>query len=319
MPELSSLIKQKAHALGFDACGICRAAPVGEQAGFLKQWLDDGHHAGMRYMENYFDKRTDPSLLLEGSPARSVIVTALNYYPAVKRNPDFPSFAYYAYGQDYHDIVRDKLRQLLAYAASEYSSHPSASGPETLSGRVFCDTAPILEKYHAEQAGIGWIGKNTLLIIPGKGSYFFIGIILVDVELKYDAPMENRCGSCRRCLEACPTKALEKPFVMNAGKCISYLTIEHKGAIPDEEGVDLKANVYGCDICAEACPWNRFSTPHHTPGFTPSELFLRLDKDALDALSEDEFKEIFRHSAVRRAGYAGLKRNVSSLRKRSGE
>lgn len=310
MHEFSSFIKQQALDLGFDACGICKAEFVGEHATYLQDWLKNRRHAGMRYMENYFDKRTDPSLLLDGSPARSVVVTALNYYPSIRRDPSYPGFAYYAYGKDYHDVVRDKLRQLLAFVSSAYTERYSGS----LSGRVFCDTAPILEKYHAQKAGLGWIGKNTLLIIPGKGSYFFIGIILVDIELEYDEPMKNRCGSCRRCLDACPTQALKDPFILDAANCISYLTIENKGEIPDALAGQLSNKVYGCDICAEVCPWNRFASPHSTPEFNPSDSFLQLDRDKLMQLSCEEFKLIFKSSAVKRAGFEGLKRNVLALK-----
>lgn len=314
MQGLSALIKQEAQALGFDACGICKAEFTGDHAAYLKDWLSARKHAGMKYMENYFEKRSDPALLLDDTPARSVVVLALNYYPQVKRDPSYPVFSYYAYGKDYHDVMKARLRRLLDFIAGTYRP-VSEDDAVPFRGRAFCDTAPLLEKYHAQKAGLGWIGKNTLLIIPNKGSYFFLGILLVNIELEYDAPMENRCGRCRRCLDACPTCALEAPFRLDAGKCISYLTIENREEIPEELAGKMGNIVYGCDICAEACPWNRFARPHHTPEFNPSEAFLSLDREALEQLQEEDFKVVFKHSPVKRAGYKGLMRNLGAIKK----
>ncbi len=299
----TQIIKQLAKELGFDACGICQASYAQDHAQYLKEWLHTGKHASMHFMSNHLDKRLDPSLLMEN--ARSVVVVALNYYPEVKLPEDHPQFSYYAYGTDYHDIIKERLRKLLALINAEMG---------LVNGRVFCDSAPVLEKYHAWKAGIGWIGKHTQLIIPGKGSYFFLGILLLDIELEVDEPLENRCGDCTKCLDACPTKALESPYSLNAGKCLSYLTIEHKGEIPPVYASRMENCVYGCDRCNQACPWNKCAQPTHVAKFHPSDELLNLDKSALNDLTETDFNRIFKHSAVKRAGYQGLMRNVSSAR-----
>ncbi|MEG0949237.1 MAG: tRNA epoxyqueuosine(34) reductase QueG [Bacteroidales bacterium] len=300
-PDQAALIKAEALRLGFDACGIAAAAEVSD-ALFLEKWLQEGCAAEMQYMHNHFEKRTDPRLLVEG--CRSVIVVALNYYPAVKQHPDAPQFSYYAYGKDYHEVVKDKLRALYEYIHREIAP---------VTGRMFTDSAPVLERYWAVKAGLGFIGKNTQLIIPGKGSYFFLGELLIDLELQPDAPLSLSCGNCTRCLEACPPNALT-PRRLDARRCISYQTIENKGEIAPATASVLKNMIYGCDICQQVCPWNRFARPNRTPEFQPSEAFLSLDKERLEMLSEDEFREIFRHSAVKRAGYKGLKRNLAALK-----
>lgn len=307
----SEEIKQHAFSLGFDACGICHAVPAGSHNGESSgeeerymQWLSANCHAGMDYLERNMDKRLDPRLLADG--AKSIISVALNYYPHQKLPDNVPQFAYYAYGQDYHDIVHGKLHQLLAFIKLRF--------PE-VSGRAFSDSAPVLERFWAAKAGLGFIGKNTLLIIPGKGSYFFLGELIVDLELDYDSPIAQNCGKCRRCMDACPTGAIEKPHWLNANKCISYQTIENKGEISPEVLPLLNNNVYGCDICQKVCPWNRFAKPHTTPEFFPSEKFLSLDGDALKKMNEAEFREIFRKSAVKRAKFSGLKRNITAISK----
>jgi epoxyqueuosine reductase len=267
-------------------------------------WLSENGHAGMEYMTRNIDKRLDPQLLVEGT--KSVVSVALNYYPREKLPADSPQFAYYAYGKDYHDIVRGKLHRLLEYIQSR---RPAAAG------RCFSDSAPVLERFWAARSGLGFIGKNTLLIIPGKGSCFFLGELMLNTELDYDAPLAARCGKCRRCLDACPTGALEHPYYLNANKCISYQTIENKGEIPPGVAPLLGDNVYGCDICQKACPWNRYATPHATPELTPSEEFLSLDLKKLAAMSEEDYRRVFRQSAVKRAGFSGLKRNVAVISK----
>ncbi len=297
----SEELKQYALSLGFDACGICRAADSGEEERY-RQWLVENGNAKMEYMARNVDKRLDPRLLVEG--ALSIISVALNYYPDEMLPEEVPQFAYYAYGQDYHDVMREKLNRLLAFIQTHYPH---------VTGRFFSDSAPVLERFWAAQAGIGFIGKNTLLIIPGKGSFFFLGELIIDLELEYDSPITRNCGKCRRCLEACPTGAIERPHYLNANKCISYQTIENKEDISPGIIPLLSNNVYGCDICQKVCPWNRYSRPHNTPEFMPSEEFLSFDLKKLIGMDEEEYRRIFRKSAVKRAKFSGLKRNVAAI------
>lgn len=299
--EISDHIKEKALQLGFHACGICEATFTGQQALFLKEWLDKGFHGEMSYLGNHYEKRTDPGLLVEN--ARSVIVVALNYYPGVKQKTDVPQFAYYAYGRDYHLVVKDKLKQLYRQINEEIIP---------MKGRMFCDTAPILEKYHAQKAGLGWIGKHTQLIVPGCGSYFFLGEIVVDIELAYDTPLRNNCGNCTQCMDACPTKALVAPSCLDARKCLAYLSIEFKGQLPEEENLP-GFQVYGCDICNKACPHNKFAQKTEVHEFEPSEQFMGLTYDQIEQMDEESFKNIFNHSAVKRIGLQQLKRNLSKI------
>lgn len=329
MADLSTQIKNKANQLGFDACGIAEVASADTEALFFDRWIAEGCHAGMKYMENYRDIRLNPAGLVEG--ARSVISVALNYYPAVKQSPDAPRISYYAYGKDYHLVVKDKLHQLWQYITEELfpipsSQHIATSGslsplergqgvchsPAASTARIFTDSAPILERYWAWKAGLGWIGKNTNLIIPGKGSFFFLGEIVTTLELDYDRPQTNRCGSCRRCLDACPTGALERPGHLDAGKCLSYLTIEHKGDIPTEQAGRLGNRLYGCDTCQEVCPWNRFARPTREAAFHPTPDFLSLQKESLQDFTREDYNRIFAKSAVKRAKYEGLIRTISN-------
>lgn len=300
-PDAKALIKAEAHRLGFDACGIAKTSEVLD-APFLAKWLEEGCAAEMQYMHNHFEKRTDPRLLVEG--CKSLIVVALNYYPAVKQPEEVPQFSYYAYGKDYHEVVKEKLRELYEYINREIAP---------VTGRMFTDSAPVLERYWAVRAGLGFIGKNTQLIIPGKGSYFFLGELIIDLELEPDTPVNLSCGNCTRCLDACPPNALT-PRRLDARRCISYQTIENKGEIAPATASVLQNRIYGCDICQQVCPWNRFATPNRTAEFQPSEAFLALDKERLNSLTEEEFKVIFRHSAVKRAGYKGLKRNLQAIK-----
>lgn len=299
----SEEIKQYALTLGFDACGICKAHDSGEEERYMR-WLSENCQAGMGYLERNIEKRLDPRKLVEG--AKSIISVALNYYPSLKQPGGVPRFAYYAYGKDYHEVMWDKLKQLFTFIQSRY--------PDT-SGRCFSDTAPVLERFWAAQAGIGFVGKNTLLIIPGKGSYFFLGEIILDRELDYDQPIDENCGECRRCLTSCPTNAIERPYWVNANKCISYQTIENKGEIAPEIIPNLRNNVYGCDICQLVCPYNRDARPHDIPEFMPSEEFLSLDLKKLLEMKEEDYREVFRHSAVKRAKLSGLKRNATAISK----
>ncbi|MCL2649733.1 MAG: tRNA epoxyqueuosine(34) reductase QueG [Candidatus Azobacteroides sp.] len=292
----SSLIKRKALQLGFDACGICKAEFTGEHAGYFRQWLDKGYHGEMSYLNKNIEKRCDPRLLIEN--AKSIIVVALNYYPEKKQKPEAPQFSYYAYGKDYHLVVKEKLQLLYNYINQELLP---------ISGRVFCDTAPVLEKYHAQKAGLGWIGKNCQLIIPGKGSFFFLGEIVIDKELEYDTPADNKCGNCRKCLDACPTQAFVAPNRLNANLCLSYLTIEYKGVLPNTSS--FNNYIYGCDICNKICPYNQSPPKTTVEAFKPSEAFLNLDKEQLMQLDPKGFDEIFKESAIERIGLEQLKRN----------
>lgn len=307
--NLSVSIKKKAKELGFDACGIAEVSSADTEALFFDRWIAEGYHAGMKYMENYRDIRLNPAGLIEG--ARSVISVALNYYPAQKQSPDAPRISYYAYGKDYHIVLKDKLRQLWQYITEELL--PSIE--PTPEARAFTDSAPLLERYWAWKAGLGWIGKNTNLIIPGKGSFFFLGEIVTTLELDYDSPQENRCGDCRRCLDACPTGALESAGHLNANKCISYLTIEHKGDIPSELASCLGDRLYGCDTCQEVCPWNRFAVPTREEAFTPSPAFLSFKKEDLADFTREDYNRIFARSAVKRAKYEGLIRTIANKRR----
>ncbi len=299
----SEEIKQYALSLGFDACGICEACNSGKEE-WYRQWLAEGGHAGMSYLARNVEKRLDPRLLVEG--ARSIISVALNYYPHQKQPGGVPRFAYYAYGRDYHEVMWNKLEQLFSFIKERY--------PE-VTGRCFCDSAPVLEQFWAAQAGIGFMGKNTLLIIPGRGSFFFLGEIILSLELEYDSPIDELCGECRQCLDYCPTGAIEQPYWLNSGKCISYQTIENRGEIAPEVVPNLRNNVYGCDICQLVCPFNRGARPHDTPQFAPSEEFLSLDLERLTEMDEDSYRALFCHSAVNRTKFAGLKRNVAAISK----
>lgn len=258
----------------------------------------------MAYMSNYLDKRLDPRLLMDG--ARTVVSVALNYYPAAFQQADTYQFAWYAYGKDYHDVVKTKLAALQEFIAARSS--------ETDHIRAFCDTAPLLERYWAWRAGLGWIGKHTQLILPHAGSCFFLGELLLTAEADvYDQPQPNRCGTCTRCLQACPTGALEVPFSLNSERCLSYLTIEHREAIPRAMAQEMGKKIYGCDDCLKACPWNRFSTPCRIPELQPSAAFLAMKRPDWQALSEQQYKTLFNGSAVKRAKYSGLMRNIHSI------
>ena len=297
-------IKEKAKKTGFDACGIAQVATADSEALFFDRWLKEGNHAGMAYMENHREIRFNPAGLVEG--AKTVISVALNYYPEQKLPPEAPHIAYYAYGKDYHFVIKEMLDELWSAVTGQ---------TDTGTARFFTDSAPILERYWAWKAGLGWIGKNTNLIIPGKGSFFFLGEIVTSLEADhYDMPQKDRCGSCSRCLEACPTGALEGPRHLNARKCLSYLTIENRGEIPAEQAACLGNRLYGCDTCQEICPWNRFVRPTRIEAFRPAPALLSLRKEDLKSFSREEYNRIFAKSAVKRAKYEGLIRNIHNLK-----
>ena len=300
---ISDKIKAEALRLGFSACGIAPAEKVAEKTqSFFDRWLSNHYQAGMKYLENYSDQRKDPRQLVKN--ARSIICVALNYYPYQKLREEQYQFAWYAYGKDYHDIMKQKLAALYSYICKEL--------PFT-EGRSFCDTAPIHERYWAWRAGLGWIGKNTQLIIPQAGSCFFLGELVIDTELAYDTPGKSRCGNCIRCLQNCPANALEKPYTLNANRCLSYLTIENRGEIPVKSCSQMENRVYGCDECQKVCPWNRFAVPTNVPELQPSEKFLSMQPEEWEKLTEEEYRKLFKGSAVKRAKYEGLMRNIRAV------
>lgn len=294
-------IKQKAQELGFFYCGISKAEFLEEEALRLEAWLNQQRHGKMSYMENHFDKRLDPRLLVDG--AKSVISLLLNYYTEEKQSDlSAPKISKYAYGEDYHDVIKEKLRQLMQFIETEIGE---------VSGRVFVDSAPVMDKAWAKKSGLGWIGKNSNLIHPKSGSFFFIAELIIDLELEADGPIKDYCGTCTKCIDACPTDAIVEPYVVDGSKCISYLTIELKDALlPTEFKGKMDDWAFGCDVCQDVCPWNRFSLMHNEPRFKPSQNLLQLSKSDWHDLSEDVFNELFKLSAVKRTKFQGLKRNI---------
>jgi len=300
---MAAAIKKEARRLGFDGCGISRAQALDEEAARLQKWLDRGYHASMAYMERNTQKRVDPTLLFEG--ARSIISVLLNYYPpGTQTDPQAPVLAKYAYGKDYHIVVREKLNRLLGRISS---------GIAPVRGRAFVDTAPLLEKAWAARAGLGWIGKNTCLISSEKGSFCFIGTLLVDIPLQYDNPVDNLCGDCTLCIDTCPAKALVAPRTLDAGRCISYWTIENKAAIGGAFRDRLANRVFGCDICQDVCPWNRRAAPHREKDFDAPAGLLEMTREDWFNLNEEQYRRLFEHSAVKRVGFEGLKRNLNHI------
>ncbi len=301
--QYTSFIKQEAKRLGFDFCGISKAGFLEEEAPRLENWLNNQMNGEMHYMENYFDKRLDPRLLVEGS--ESVISLLLNYYPQEQQtDPAAPRISKYAYGKDYHLVIKEKCHAFIQSLRENIGD---------INGRCFVDSAPVMDKVWAKKAGLGWIGKHSNLISKQHGSYFFIAEIILDVKLAYDAETKDYCGTCTRCIDACPTQAITSPYVVDGSKCISYFTIELKNNIPETYKNKLSDWVFGCDICQDVCPWNRFSQQHQEPLFKPSSDMLSWDRKAWMEISEEVFRKTFKDSAVKRAGYRGLKRNLNAL------
>jgi epoxyqueuosine reductase len=298
------LLKNKALELGFLACHIAKAEFMTEEAFRLEHWLKQNYHGEMSYLNNHFDKRVDPTLLVPG--AKSVISLAYNYYNESKQtDPDAPKLAMYAYGKDYHKVVRKKLQQLFDWIKSSFGD---------VDGRIFVDSAPVLERDWAKRSGLGWIGKNTMLIQPKKGSWFFLAEIITDLTMVYDHPISDYCGTCTRCIEACPTEAIHKNgYIMDGSKCISYLTIELKNNLPVEYKGKMENWMFGCDICQQVCPWNRFAEPHQEDRFLPSATVMQMSREEWNDLSEPIFNQLFEGSAVKRTKYEGLKRNIEFL------
>ena len=300
----TGLIKRKALELGFSSCGISQARFLKEEEQKFEKWLSNGYQGNMLYLERNIDKRLDPRILVPGS--KSVISLTYNYYPPKKlSNKNNFIISKYAYGRDYHKVLKKKLRQLFYYMKENIGS---------IEGRVFVDSAPVHERAWAKLSGLGWIGKNSLLINKNIGSYFFISEIICDLELEYDSPVSNRCGNCTKCIDACPTNAITQAQVIDANKCISYLTIENKDTIPEELKNEMNQSIFGCDICQDICPWNKFSTPHKEKEFLPNKKLKKLRKKDWIELTEETFNLIFEGSAIKRAKYNGLKRNINASR-----
>lgn len=297
-----ALLKYHAYRLGFQYCGISKAGFLEEEAPRLANWLQSGQHGTMRYMENHFDKRLDPRLLVEG--AQSVVTLLYNYQTEERqRDSEAPKISRYAYGEDYHKVIKDKLFELVEILREEIGA---------IQGRVFVDSAPVLEKAWAKKSGAGWIGKNSNLITRQQGSWFFLAELIIDLKLEPDGPIKDYCGQCTRCIDACPTGAIT-PYQVNGSKCISYLTIELREAIPSEFKGKMENWAFGCDICQEVCPWNRFAKVHSESRFSPSEELLGLTKKDWMEMTDEVFGRIFEKSAVQRAGYQGLMRSLKFL------
>lgn len=299
----TALIKAEAQRLGFMSCGISRAGFLEEEAPRLEQWLNEGRHGRMQYMENHFDKRLDPTKLVEGS--KSVISLLLNYYPEKTQASDTFKISKYAYGTDYHFVIKDKLKQLMQFIQEEIGE---------VDGRAFTDSAPVLDKAWAAKSGLGWRGKNSNLISKQVGSFFFVAELILDIELDYDTPVTDHCGSCRACIDACPTQAIVEPYRVDGSKCISYFTIELKEELPGDVKGKFDDWMFGCDICQDVCPWNRFSKPHNEPLFDPSPEILDFSKGDWEEITEEVFQKVFRKSAVKRTKYSGLTRNIRFLK-----
>ncbi|HNL66380.1 MAG TPA: tRNA epoxyqueuosine(34) reductase QueG [Ferruginibacter sp.] len=303
--ERSYFVRSAANRLGFDHCGLARAQRLDEDARRLESWLNKGFQGSMHYMENHFDLRVDPGKLVPG--ARSVITLLLNYFPAEQQNDKAPQVSKYAYGQDYHDVIRPKLNAFLLELKEKFGE---------IQGRGFVDSAPVLERSWAQKAGLGWVGKNGNLINKQAGSFFFIATLITDLELEYDAPFaKDYCGTCTRCIDVCPTGAILPGKVIDGSKCISYFTIELKDAlIPEAMKGKFDNWMFGCDACQDVCPWNRFAKPQQQEAFTPVPEILHFSSNDWEELTEENFKKIFRDSPLKRAKYAGIRRNLRFLK-----
>ncbi len=303
--KYSHLIKTKAKKFGFQSCGISKAGFLEEDAKPLENWLNNNYHGEMAYMENYFDKRLDPTLLVEGS--KSVISLSYNYFPKDKISSlDNFKISKYAYGQDYHEVIKEILSEMVAELKKEIGDFHC---------RVFVDSAPVLERSWAKKSGIGWVGKNANLITKQSGSFYFLAEIIIDLELQEDSPTTDHCGTCTKCIDACPTQAIVSEKIIDGSKCISYATIELKNEIPETFKNKMEDWMFGCDICQDVCPWNRFSAPHHQEKFKPNHFLENAKKEEWKELSQELFSEIFRKSPVKRTKFAGMKRNIEFLGK----
>lgn len=302
--KISPLIKAEASRLGFMDCRVARAQRLDEDARKLEAWLNKGFHGSMGYMENHFDLRTDPSKLVPG--ARSVVTLLMNYYPTESQQPEAPLISKYAWGMDYHDVIRPRLNALLAYMREQFGE---------VDGRGFVDSAPVLERSWAARSGLGWLGKNANLLNKSYGSFFFIATLITDLEIEPDPPMQtDHCGTCTRCIDACPTGAIVAPGKVDASRCISYLTIELKDALMPS-GFEHRTDnwAFGCDVCQDVCPWNRFSKPHTEPAFKPIPEVLNLSTQEWMELSEESFRKFLKGSPIKRAKWGGMMRNLKAI------
>ena len=302
--EKTKLVKRKCFDLGFSHVGISKSVFLEKEAKRLEEWLSNDFNGKMSYMENHFDKRTDPGKLVDG--AKSVISVLFNYHnPKKQLDADAPKISQYAYGKDYHFVIKNKLKELQLFLTKKFGE---------INCRGFVDSAPVMDKVWAEKSGLGWIGKHSNLINKEMGSYFFIAELIVDIELEQDIPINDYCGTCTKCIDACPTEAIVQPYVVDGSKCISYLTIELKDQIlPNEFKGKMDSWMFGCDICQDVCPWNRFASAHNEPQFNPHPDLLKLTKKEWNELSEETYQNLFRKSAVKRTKFSGLKRNISFL------
>ena len=298
-----NLIKNEAHRLGFDFVGFSKADFLAEDAPRLERYLKENMHGEMKYMENHFDKRLDPRLLVDD--AKTVISFLINYFPSETQNPNSLKIAKYAYGKDYHLVIREKLNALLNFIETEIGA---------VNGRGFVDSAPILDKAWAQKSGLGWIGKNGNLINKGSGSFFFVAELIVDLDLPPDGPVIDHCGTCTACIDECPTEAIIEPMVVDGSKCISYFTIELKESIPTEMKGKFNDWMFGCDVCQDVCPWNRFSKPHQEPLFNPHPDLLSMTRKDWENIEQETFSKVFSKSAVKRTKLSGLKRNINFLK-----
>jgi epoxyqueuosine reductase len=298
--KYTQLIKAESKRLGFLSCGISKAGFLEDEAPRLETWLNQNMNGQMSYMENHFDKRLNPTLLVDG--AKSVISLLLNYYPAELQNQDSYKISKYAYGQDYHYVIKEKLNELLHFIQTEIGE---------VSGRAFVDSAPVLDKAWAAKSGLGWMGKNSNLITQKVGSFYFIAELIVDLDLAYDTATTDHCGSCTACIDACPTEAIVAPYVVDGSKCISYFTIELKENLPQDMKGKFDDWIFGCDVCQDVCPWNRFSKPHNEPLFRATPEILSYSKSDWEEITNDTFQKVFKNSALKRTKYEGLLRNIN--------
>jgi len=301
--KYSQFIKAEAKRLGFLSCGISKAEFLEVEAPRLEKWLKNNAHGEMCYMENHFDKRLDPTLLVEGS--KSVVSLLLNYYPSQEQTTNSYKLSKYAYGTDYHFVIKDKLKSLLHCIQDEIGD---------VHGRAFVDSAPVLDKAWAAKSGLGWIGKHSNLLTQQIGSFYFIAELIIDLELEYDHATTDHCGTCTACIDACPTEAITEPYVVDGSKCISYFTIELKENIPTEFKDKFDDWMFGCDVCQDVCPWNRFSKSHNEPLFNPHPELLEMTKKDWEEITEDTFRKVFKNSAVKRTKFTGLERNIKFIK-----
>ncbi|MFT6638477.1 MAG: epoxyqueuosine reductase [Flavobacterium sp.] len=301
--KYTKLIKTEAKRLGFLSCGISKAEFLEEEAPRLENWLNENMNGQMDYMENHFDMRLDPTKLVDD--AKSVISLLLNYYPSELQNPESYQVSKYAYGQDYHFVIKDKLKDLLRFIQENIGE---------VSGRAFVDSAPVLDKAWAAKSGLGWVGKNSNLITQKVGSFYFIAELIIDLDLEYDLPVSDHCGTCTACINACPTEAIVSPYIVDGSKCISYFTIELKENIPTEVKGKFNDWMFGCDICQDVCPWNKFSKPHREPLFSPNKELISFAKKDWEEITQETFQKVFKNSAVKRTKLDGFVRNIKFLK-----